>query len=130
MSPVRNRSAQARKGAGFTAFTGEDRNTGTGWLRSQSPANPSPKSLNSLLTGKLTGKNIESGYLRPGGAANPLSGQRLTAIFPFSLLNPNREFFSTNREIFPVNRETAARYHGINDFPAFPGFWSGQPLRS
>jgi hypothetical protein len=27
-----------------------------------------------------------------------------------------------NREIFPVNRETAARYHGINDFPAFPGF--------
>jgi hypothetical protein len=24
---------------------------------------------------------------------------------PFSLLNLNREFFSTNREIFPVNRE-------------------------
>jgi hypothetical protein len=43
---------------------------------------PVSKSLNSLLTGKLTGKNIESGHLRPGGAVNALSGQTLTAIFP------------------------------------------------
>jgi hypothetical protein len=47
------------KGPGFRDSTGEYRDTRTGWLRSQSRANPSPPP-NSLLNRERTGNFVES----------------------------------------------------------------------
>jgi hypothetical protein len=94
---------KAREGAGFTAFTGEDRNTGTGWLRSQSRANPSPKSFEFPANREINReKHRNPAICGREGLQTPFQDKDLQ---PFSLLNPNREFFSTNREISSTNRE-------------------------
>jgi hypothetical protein len=54
-------------------------------------------------------------HRNPGicGRTRPQTPIQDKGLQPFSLLDPNREFFSTNREIFPVNREIPSRTENL-----------------
>src|SRR5882762_8333785 len=69
------------KRLGFTDATGECRDTRTGWLRSQSRANPSLAG-NSLLTGKITGNIAEFGPTAAASPEKPSLQQWLRGKFP------------------------------------------------
>src|SRR6267154_443299 len=75
------------KRPGFTDSTGEYRDTRTGWLSSQSRANPSPG--NSLLTGKITGNIAEFGPIAAPVAGKALVTAMASRQIPYAPLTGN-----------------------------------------
>jgi hypothetical protein len=91
---ARHGHAALRRMAGRDSQIGRQAAATSTWWRTQSMSNASQQQ-NSLLTGKLTGKNAKLCVARQEGSSPNAAFMGFSAVFPVKII---RECFSQNRE--------------------------------